>query len=598
MTSDSGNTLFQDRYELGSVLGRGGTCTVYEAQDTRLQRTVAIKMLESPMAEDPQARSRFKREGKAIARLSHPNLVGLIDRGSTDETEYMVFEHVEGRSLKSLIKQMGSLETADAGQIAGQLAEGLSHAHLCGIVHRDVKPQNILLDDEGRAKLTDFGIATGPDWTQVTKTGAIIGSSRYMSPEQVQSRPVDARSDIYALGVVMYEMLTGAPPFDGASVTEIGRHHVYDKPAPLTDSHPEIPWKVERIILRCLEKMPESRFQSMDELLGALVGLDLYRPEQTDRGVLGQLFRRVRETDVGEINTGGTPPAPTGGGNKEGEEATSGESSWGGQRPPRDRRAQRDGRSRGGDRPARIEVKEVSYGAGRSSRTARLLSLAAVILIAGLAVAAFFLFSGGGSTPDVVGLTLEEARTRAEDADMEISVEEDVPRLDTTGGVVISQEPPVGAEKTGDRLNVTIARSPEQVQAASVTDYDPDGDNSENTELVARLTDEDPETYWATEHYGPGYFQESKSGVGIRFRLEEPTSLLEILSPDEGWTGAVLAEEEDGTTVELAPLEGSGRQTVTLEEPLVAGQIWIESLVSREEDDRMQVRIGEIRFYR
>src|SRR5665811_1658948 len=163
-----GDVLFEGRYLMGQVLGRGGTCTVQRAWDTRLNRHVAIKRLEPPLSTDEHARARFSREGKAIARLSHPNLVTLIDRGSADDEEYLVFEYIEGRSLRELMRDTGRLEPHDAGQIVGQIAEGLSHAHANGIIHRDVKPHNILLDAEGRAKLTDFGIATGEEWTHVT----------------------------------------------------------------------------------------------------------------------------------------------------------------------------------------------------------------------------------------------------------------------------------------------------------------------------------------------------------------------------------------------------------------------------------------------
>ncbi len=281
--------LFQDRYELGPILGRGGTCTVYRAWDTRLHRDVALKRLEPPLSEDEHTRARFNREGKAIARLSHPSLVTLIDRGSTDDTEYLVYEYVEGRSLKQVVTDEGPLEPKRAARIAGQVAEGLSAAHAAGIYHRDVKPQNILLEAEGRARLTDFGIATGPEWTRMTRAGAIVGSSRYMSPEQVQGRPVDARTDIYSLGIVLYEMVAGRPPFDGTTIAEIGRQHIRAEPAPLDAVRPDLPPGLGRVVARCLEKLPESRFQSMDELLGALVALDLYELERPAAGVFDSL---------------------------------------------------------------------------------------------------------------------------------------------------------------------------------------------------------------------------------------------------------------------------------------------------------------------
>ena len=312
--------LFQDRYELGSILGRGGTCTVYRAWDTRLHRDVALKRLEPPLSEDPHTRARFSREGKAIARLSHPALVTLIDRGSTEDTEYLVYEYVEGRPLKEVVKSEGPFEPERAGRIAGQMADGLSYAHWAGIYHRDVKPQNILLDASGRARLTDFGIATGPEWTRVTRAGAIVGSSRYMSPEQVQGRPIDGRTDVYSLGIVFYEMLAGAPPFDGSTIAEIGRQHIRATPPPLSDIRPELPAEVVRIVDRCLEKLPESRFQSMDELLGALVGVGLYELERPT-GMLDGLKRAghaLRSAATEDAEAQGPPgpaadPAPVAG---------------------------------------------------------------------------------------------------------------------------------------------------------------------------------------------------------------------------------------------------------------------------------------------
>src|SRR5660397_141858 len=251
---------------------------------------------------------------------------------------------------------------------------------------------------------------------------------------------------------------------------------------------------------------------------------------------------------------------------------------------------------------ASSSVRPITSGAALSPRktrkvAARIIPVATVLLIVALAAATFLVFRGDNAAPDVIGLTLEEARTLAEEANMTVSVKGSVPRLDATVGVITAQEPPAGAEKSGDQLVVTIVRSPKPVATTSMTDYDPDGDNSENGDLVAKLIDGNTESYWATEDYGPGYFQESKSGVGIRFQLEEPATLVEVFSPDEGWAGALLSENEDGTTAELAKLEGSNRQTVTLDEPLATGRIWIESLVARESDGRMQVRLAEVRFY-
>jgi len=287
-------------------------CIVYQAWDTRLQRYVAVKRLEPPLNEDPRTRARFDREGRALAQLSHPNLVTLIDRGSTEDEDYLVFEYVEGRSLKEVCRE-GPLSPAEAGRIAGQVAEGLAVAHLAGIVHRDVKPQNVLIDREGHAKVGDFGIATGPDWTRVTRAGSIVGSARYMSPEQVRSKPVDGRSDVYSLGVVLYEMLAGHPPFDGTNMPEIARQHLAAVPPPLSESRDDLPPGLERVVMRCLEKLPEDRFASMDELLGALVGLGLYVPQRAPEIASGhrRLLRRREEQATGETPGAATGAVPT-----------------------------------------------------------------------------------------------------------------------------------------------------------------------------------------------------------------------------------------------------------------------------------------------
>jgi serine/threonine protein kinase len=303
-TEESGTgPLLKNRYRLGRVLGRGGMCIVYQAWDTKLQRDVAVKRLEPPLNQDPRTRARFDREGRALARLSHPNVVTLIDRGATETDDYLVFEYVEGKSLKELVKEK-PLDVEQAGLILGQVAEGLAAAHQAGIVHRDVKPQNILLDRQGHAKITDFGIATGPDWTKVTKAGSIIGSARYMSPEQVRSKPVDVRSDIYSLGVVMYEMLAGHPPFDGANMPEIARHHLNTPPPPLSALRSDLPPGLERVVMRCLEKLPDDRFVSMDELLGALCSMGLYSLTRTE--MTGKQRRGSEDDRRTRVSPGGT----------------------------------------------------------------------------------------------------------------------------------------------------------------------------------------------------------------------------------------------------------------------------------------------------
>ena len=431
--------LLKNRYRLGRILGRGGMCIVYQAWDTRLERNVAIKRLEPPLNEDPRTRARFDREGRALAQLSHPNVVTLIDRGSTESEDYLVFEYVEGRSLKEMTRS-GPLPAAEAGHIAGQVAEGLAAAHLAGIIHRDVKPQNILIDRQGHAKITDFGIATGADWTRVTRAGSIIGSARYMSPEQVRSKPVDARSDIYSLGIVLYEMLAGHPPFDGTSMPEIARQHLNTPPLPLSEIRSDLPSSLEKIVMRCLEKDPEDRFASMDELLGALVGLGLHTTQGVPEAPAGH--RRLLKRGGEETRRSGHSPA--------------GASYDSGSRLSDDSGEMYPDRGQ-----ARILARK------KRTRQRWIVGVAAAILVLVVLVLLLLAFTGGGA-PAVVGLTLDEAQVLAEEAGMEVEVGSQVATFDEEAGTVLEQDPAPDQSSEDDILRLTVAREPELVGVVQI----------------------------------------------------------------------------------------------------------------------------------
>jgi len=565
--------LYQDRYELGPMLGRGGSCAVYRAWDSRLQRHVAIKRLQPPLTDDPHARARFNREGRAIAKLSHPHLVTLIDRGSTEDEEYLVFEYVEGRSLKDLIKQSGPLRPLDAVRVAGQVAEGLAQAHELGIVHRDVKPQNILLDAEGRAKLTDFGIATADDWTRVTQAGSIVGSSRYMSPEQVQGRPVDGRSDVYSLGIVLYEMLAGTPPFNGANIAEIARQHVRVRPDPLAEVRPGLPAGLDRVVLRCLEKLPENRFQSMDELLGAFVGLDLYDLERhAAGGILGTL-RRVAGRDPLSDSGAWVPP----------DEDISFESEPVSPPPLPARIRQERARARSTAPRRRPAGPWVLVGA-----------LAVVLVVAGWLV----LRPGRGPVPDVTGRSLEQAKSLAAEAGYRLVLDgSQQPSVDSTAGRILSQTPAAGSEGPDDMLRVKASREALAVVVKNLQDTDPGGDQEERRDLLPRLTDGNEESVWSTEQYRSADFGGLKEGVGIAFDLEEPAALLQVVSPDTGWAGQVQIQAEDGSWQTVAPLSGRLNEAVLLDPEARQGRIWITRLAATE-NERFAVRIGELGFFK
>src|SRR3954468_22976182 len=205
--------LIAGRYELEELVGKGGMSTVYRAKDRLLERTVAIKLLHEHFSRDEDYVERFRREARAVARLSHPNIVTVIDRGEDAGRQFIVFEYIDGENLKQLVEREGPLPVADALELALGVARGLAFAHEQGLVHRDVKPQNVLLNGDGRPKVTDFGIARSLDVAGVTQTGTVMGTSHYMAPEQASGRRVDAQSDVYSFGAVLYELLTGEVPF-------------------------------------------------------------------------------------------------------------------------------------------------------------------------------------------------------------------------------------------------------------------------------------------------------------------------------------------------------------------------------------------------
>src|ERR671933_3084141 len=222
-------TLISDRFKLEEKIGAGGMSTVYRAFDPTLERWIAIKLMHRDISSDPDQLERFRREARAVARLSHPHVVTVIDFGEDDGTPYIVLEYVEGETLKERIRRLGRLPIAEAVAYAIEIARALSAAHAQRLVHRDVKPQNVLIDAEGRAKGTDFGIARSLESDGLTKTGRVLGTTDYVSPEQAMGHGVDARSDIYSLGVLLYEMLTGDVPFHAETVVGVAMKHVHEE---------------------------------------------------------------------------------------------------------------------------------------------------------------------------------------------------------------------------------------------------------------------------------------------------------------------------------------------------------------------------------
>jgi len=256
--------LIADRYELEELVGTGGMSSVFRACDRQLDRRVAIKILHEHYAADPEYLERFRREARAVARLSHPNIVTVIDRGADDGRQYIVFEHVEGENLKELVLRTGRLPARRALELALAVADGLSFAHGRGLVHRDVKPQNVLLSEEGEVKVTDFGIARSLHVDHgVTQTGTVLGTGEYLAPEQASGKPVSAATDVYSLGVVLWEMLAGEVPFVGENFVAVALRHVNEPPPGLRERRPDVSPRLEAAVDRALAKDPGRRFPSM-----------------------------------------------------------------------------------------------------------------------------------------------------------------------------------------------------------------------------------------------------------------------------------------------------------------------------------------------
>jgi serine/threonine protein kinase len=275
-----GEGTFANRYTVERPIARGGMADVYLARDQVLDRLVAVKVLFPEFARDPSFVERFRREAHNAASLNHPNIVGVYDWGQEHGTYFIVMEYVEGQSLRDVLRAQQTLPAVQAAAIGAEIADALAFAHAHGVVHRDVKPGNVLMTPTGQVKVTDFGISANPtDAAQgLTQTGSVMGTATYFSPEQAQGFSVDGRTDVYALGVVLYEMVTGFPPFQADSPVAVAMKHVREQPVPPSQFVPDLPPDLERVILAALAKDVSTRYQSADALRDDLVRFERGRP--------------------------------------------------------------------------------------------------------------------------------------------------------------------------------------------------------------------------------------------------------------------------------------------------------------------------------
>ena len=395
------------RYRIARHLARGGMAEVYLAQDELLDRRVAVKVLFAELADDASFVERFRREARAAAGLNHPNIVSVYDFGQDDGAYFIVMEYVEGETLRDIIRSRGPLPPADATGIGADVAAALEAAHRRGIVHRDVKPGNVLISD--RVKVADFGIARAGDPREsLTQTGAVLGTATYLAPEQAQGHAVDPRTDLYSLGVVLYEMLAGRPPFHGQTPVAVAYQHLSEAPVPPSRHNPDVPPGLDAVVLKALAKDPSRRHGSAEELRSELLA---------HRGPAP-----VEETAV-------VPPL----------EAPAGTAT-----------AVLPGPVDLGEAPERTAVGTALRDVQRRRQATAIGLLLLMILAAFLLIA--LLRSGESGTagvPAVVGRTVEEARRAVEEAGFRADV---VERPDLPGDPtrVVGQNPPAGANARKD----------------------------------------------------------------------------------------------------------------------------------------------------
>jgi eukaryotic-like serine/threonine-protein kinase len=440
MSEFEAGTIIDGRYRVLSRLGAGGMADVYLAQDEQLDREVAVKLLHRRFAEDAAFVERFRREAQSAASLQHPNVVSVFDRGAFDGTYYIAMEYLHGRTLKRLIREEAPLETARAIDLTLQMLKAARFAHRRGVIHRDLKPHNVIIDDNDHIKVTDFGIARAGA-SDMTETGSIMGTAQYLSPEQAQGHAVSAPSDLYSIGIVLYEMLTGRVPFDGESPVSIALKHVSEPPVPPSQINPGVPSALEQVVMWSLNKNPADRPADADQFIMAL---EQVRESLASPGEVTASMRAVSVPGTGVVPVGYQHT---------------------GMMPAADALGAYDAAANPAFDGARVN----KYDDDKNSPIwPWILALVVVLLLAGGGVAAYLLTRPKKVTvPPVVNLTLTVAQNQVQAAGLTPSVlYETSAKPDNT---VIEQNPLGGIRlKSGSTVTLTVSTGPGDVSIPTV----------------------------------------------------------------------------------------------------------------------------------
>lgn len=446
--------LLAGRYELTEKIGEGGMAVVYKAKDRLLNRYVAIKILRPEFTKDEQFVSNFKRESQAAAGLQHPNIVSVYDVGKAGSINYIVMELIDGRPLSDIIEEQAPLDYKLVIDISQQICAALAHAHKNGIIHRDVKPHNIMITTDGIAKLTDFGIARAvTNSTIVADTSKIIGSVHYFSPEQARGSFVDERSDIYSLGIVMYEMLTGQVPFDGDNPVEVALKHINEDIIPPTKLNKSVPPNLEKLVMKATDKFQTNRYKSAEEMLEDLKNIDFFTTFVT--------------TGVTSSGMGGSRNVSAGVRTDRGKSSELAGLASNGRKKSRTASDDGDDGNKGG------------HGGGRRNNKKKILIACAIALGVILLLLVVLKLTGaiGGDkgndevpVPDLTGMTYEEAEAKLKELGLVIAKGEDISSADIEQGRVVSQMPVKYTNvKKGKTITVRLSSGPGEIEVPDLT---------------------------------------------------------------------------------------------------------------------------------
>ena len=429
MTEVADDTVVDGRYRIVGRIGSGGMADVYRAEDTHLGREVALKMLHRRFAQDAEFVERFRREAKSAAGLQHPNVVGVFDRGEHDGTYYIAMECLHGRTLKDVVHEEAPVDQLRVIDLGVQILAAAAFAHKRGVIHRDFKPHNVIVDDEGVAKVTDFGIARAGA-SEMTETGSIMGTAQYLSPEQAQGHAVAATSDLYSIGVMLYELLTGRLPFEGDSAVAIALKHLSEPPPPMSSDGLVIEPNLESVVLGALAKDPAARWQSAEDFAAALEACRPYVEAQAAGGPVTESTAVFAPIPVADPAATAVGPAAAG--------------------PP---------------------ATEPSAGTpGQMARRRRWPAVALALLVLALVGLMLYAFSRPEQVeiPKVTGLNLTDARERLDKAgfeEVEIERERSLKRVDT----VLRQDPDAGEQAAkGETVTLAVSRGPGKARVPSV----------------------------------------------------------------------------------------------------------------------------------